>query len=95
MSIALGPVCIQFFSPTRITDPAVCNKLVLRPGFAVDLSERKPCGPNAGEHWDLNKPNYIKELKELADYEEPFLLTDSPPCDPFSQLLKIARTDVI
>ena len=43
-----------------------------------------------GEHWDLNEPNDIKELKEMVDYEEPFLLTGSPPCDPFSQLLKIS-----
>ena len=43
-----------------------------------------------GEYWDLNKPNDVKELQEMLDYEEPYLLTGSPPCDPFSQLLKIS-----
>ena len=26
----------------------------------------------------------------MVDFEEPYLLTGSPPCDPFSQLLKIS-----
>ena len=53
MSVELGAVDIlEVFSPTRFTDPTVCSKLGLRPGFAVDLSECKPYGPNMGEHWD-------------------------------------------
>ena len=91
MSVELGAVYIlDAFSPERFTDPVLCSKLGLRPGFAVDLCECKPYGPNAGEYWDLNKPADIKELQEMIDYEEPFLLTGSPPCDPFSQLLKIS-----
>ena len=80
MSVELGAVdSLEVFSPTRFTDPAVCSKLGLRPGFAIDLSECKPYGPNMGEPWDLNKPNDTKELKEMVDSEEPFLLTASPP----------------
>ena len=76
MSIEFGAVDIlEVFSPKRFTDPVVCSKVGLRAGFAVDLCECKPYGPNAGEHWDLNKPSDVEELQEIIDYEEPFLLT--------------------
>mgnify|MGYP003327340632 CR=1 FL=1 len=65
-------------------------KSVLRPGFAVDLSDCKPYGPKAGEYWNRNQPIDAKELQEMVDYEELFLPTGSPPCDPFSQLIKIS-----
>ena len=91
MSLELGAVDgLDMFSPIRFTDLVVCNKLGLRPGFAVDLCERKQGGPNVGEFWDLNKPSDVLELKQMVNFEEPFLLTGSPPCDPFSQLLQIS-----
>ena len=73
----------MLFSPTRFTGPVLCIKVRLKPGFAIDLCERKTSGPNAGECWDLNKDSDIKELRELIKFEEPYLLTGSPHCEAF------------
>ena len=89
MQVELGSVdLIEIFSPSRFTKRAA--RFGVRPGFAVDLLERKPYGEHAGEFWDLLKESDIKELDELIDYEKP-KLTGSPPCDPFSALLNISK----
>jgi len=91
MSVELGSVDIlELVSPKRFTDPIMCSELGLRPGFAVDCSECKPYGPNVAEYWDLNTPKNIKALQEVIDYDEPFLLTGLPPCDPSFQVFKIS-----
>ena len=74
----------EIFSPKRFTAEAA--KLGLRPGFAVDLKE---CKPGSKEHWDLDRERDVREVHELMDKEEPYLLTGSPPCEAFSQLLNI------
>ena len=63
----------------------------LRAGYAVDLCEPKVAGPNQGEHWDLSRDRDVAELDMVVHAEKPFLLTGSPPCDPFSQLLRISE----
>ena len=69
MSVEVGAFDIlEVVSPKHFTDPTLCSKLGPRPGFAVDLSECKPYGPNKGEYWDLNKPNDVKELQEMIGY---------------------------
>lgn len=91
MSVELAAVgVLELFSPTRFTDPVVCIKLGLRPGLGVDFCERKPYGSNEGEFGNINKPSDVKELKEMVDFEEPYLLTGSPQCDQCSQFLKIS-----
>ena len=88
MAVELGSShVVELFSPKRVT--AHASKLGLRPGFAVDLCEEKPYGPNAGEKWDLSKPTDLQELEDMIDFEKPSLLTGSPPCDPFSLLQNI------
>ena len=90
MQVELGSVdLIEIFSPSRFTKRAA--RFGVRPGFAVDLLERKPYGEHAGEFWDLLKESDVKELEELVDYEKPKFLTGSPPCDPFSALLSISK----
>ena len=55
MSLELVAVnMLELCSPTTLTNPALCNTLGLRPGFAVGLCERKPYGSNEGDLWDLN-----------------------------------------
>ena len=53
-------------------------------------TENKPWGKHAGEPWDLSKDEDIEELVVLVEREKPLLLTGSPPCDQFSQLMKIS-----
>lgn len=94
LQVELGAAqVLEIFSPKRFTKAGA--RLGLRPGFAVDLCERKPYGPNEGEFWDLEKDEDVKELEEMIVYEQPELLTGGPPCEPFSQLLRIsaARAD--
>jgi len=94
LQVELGAAhVLEIFSPKRFT--AAAPGLGLRPGFAVDLCEAKPYGDRAGENWDLAKDEDVDELEEMVDFEKPVLLTGSPPCDPFSQLLRIseARAD--
>ena len=63
----------------------------MRPGFAVDLSEQKPYGLNKGQHWDVSLDSDLQELKEMVEFEDPWLITGSPPCDPFSQLQHLSK----
>ena len=89
MQVELGAAhVLELFSPKRFTEMA--PRLGLRPGFAVDLCEPKPYGPNQGEMWDLDKANDVKELQEMVDFEKPTLLTGSPPCGPFSVLRRLS-----
>ena len=49
----------------------------------------KQLGLDIWELVSLNKPSNVSELKQMVDFEdfeEPYLLTGSPLCDPFSQL---------
>ena len=75
---------LELFSPKRFSEQA--SSFGLKPGFAVDLCEQKPYGPEKGQHWDLSRDKDVKELAEMIEYEDPWLITGSPPCDPFSQL---------
>ena len=40
---------MEIFSPARFT--AEAPRWGLRPGFAIDFSEKKQCGRNAGDYW--------------------------------------------
>ena len=84
-----GSHVLEIFSPARFT--AEAPRWGLRPGFAVDLSEKKPYGPNEGEYWDLSRDSDIKELHEMLDYERPYLLTGGPPCEAFSMLQALSK----
>ena len=57
----------------------------MRPGFAIDLCENKPYGPNEGECWDLSKNSDVNELFEMIASEKPMIVTGSPFCTAFSQ----------
>ena len=80
---------IENFIPSRSTK--LTARFGLRPGFAVDLFERRPYSEHAGEFWDFLKESDVCELDELIDYEKPKFLTRSPPCDPFGALLDISK----
>lgn len=56
----------------------------------MDLSVQKPYGPNAGQKWDLLKDDDVKELEGMVQYEQPSLISGSPPCDPFSLLQNLS-----
>ena len=64
----------EIFSPPRFT--AGAPHLGLNPGFAVDLQTG----------WDLDSEKDLKALDKLIEEQDPFLLTGSPRCDPFSVL---------
>jgi hypothetical protein len=88
MQVELGSVDIlEIYSPQRFT--GVASKLGLRPGFAVDLTEAKPYGPDKGQPWDLLRQEDVEELDRMVDREKPALLIGSPPGDPVSQLLNL------
>ena len=90
LQVELGACDIlEVFSPRRFT--ASASQLGLKAGYAIDLSEQKLAGPHVGEHWDLARDRDVKELEYVVEAERPFLLTGSPPCDPFSQLLAISE----
>jgi len=74
----------EVYSPKRFT--ALAEQFKLRPGFAIDLSEKKA----DGEFWNLNKPADVEELHNLLEKDEPLLLTGSPPCNLFSRLQYIS-----
>ena len=63
---------------------AKAGDLRLRPGFAIDLCENKPCGPHEGECWDLSKNIDVKDLIEMIAFERPMIVAGSPPCTAFS-----------
>ena len=82
-----GAHLVELFSPARFTPEA--TRFGLRPGFAVDLSEAKPYGPEKGQMWGLTRDRDVEQLDEVLDFERPALLVGSPPCDPFSVLRRI------
>eukprot|EP00435_Cladocopium_sp_Y103_P033123 s170_g8.t1 len=76
----LGAVDVaEIFSPPRFTKGA--PHLGLNPGFAVDLQTG----------WDLDNEEDLKALDELIELQDPFLLTGSPRCDPFSVLRNLNK----
>ena len=86
LSLELGAVDVaEVYSPHRFS--ARAHEFQLRPGFAADLEELKP----DGKPWNLENRGDIAELKKLIDEQDPYLLTGSPPCDPFSALQNINR----
>ena len=87
----LGAVDVmEVFSPPWFTEAA--KRHGLRPGIAVDLST---CRPSDGVGWELLRKEDQAELDEIIEKDEPWLLTGSPRCDPFSQeqYLNRATTD--
>ena len=69
----LGSVdVVEVFSPPRFT--AKASSFGLNPGYAVDLTTG----------WDLSDEKQVLELYEVIDEEDPYFLTGSPRCDPFS-----------
>ena len=82
LGVEIGAVDIaEIYSPARLTARAA--EFGLRPGFAVDLSETKP----SGGPWDLVQPEDRAELEKLQEEQDPLVLTGSPPCTPFTQLM--------
>ena len=76
----LGAVDVaEMFSPPRFTQGAA--HLGLTAGFAVDLQTG----------WDLDDPEQVKALDELIEQQDPFLLTGSRRCDPFTVLRNINK----
>ncbi|CAK0895671.1 unnamed protein product, partial [Prorocentrum cordatum] len=88
VEVDLGAVDVmQIFSPPRFTEAA--KRHGLRPGVAVDLST---CRPSDGVGWDLLRKEDQSELGDIIEGDQPWLLTGSPRCDPFSQLQYLNRT---
>ena len=88
--LELGSVDVaEVFSPPRFV--ARAGILGLSPGFSVDLSTKKPILGKENEYWDLNRAEDRKDLNYLIEKEQPFLLTGSPRCDPFSVLQNISK----
>ena len=86
----LGSVDVaEIFSPPRFTLRA--GILGLAPGFAVDLTTKKPIVGKEDEYWDLNRSEDCLELGWLIDHEDPVLLTGSLRCDPFSLLQNLSK----
>ena len=73
----------EIFTPPRLTEK--CGSFGLRPGFAIDLTTKRP----DGEYWDLSRAEDRRQLEELQAAEQPKLLTGSPPCTDFSILLHL------
>ena len=78
-----GAQIIEICSTARFE--AKAGDLGLRPGFAVDLCENKPDGPQEGESWDLSKASDVEELFGMIASEQPAIVTGSPLCTAFSQ----------
>lgn len=56
----------------------------LLPGYAIDLETG----------WNLLDKTQVKELEKVVDEEDPYLLTGSPPCGPFSPLQNLNKGKV-
>ena len=69
------------YSPPRVTKLA--QKVHLKPGFAIDLSENDPVD---GLPYDLNDKVKRDRVEQRVRDERPMLLIGSPPCTAFSQL---------
>ena len=52
------------------------------------LCENKPYGPQEGESWDLSKNSDVNELLEVIAFEQPMIVTGSPPSTACSQFQK-------
>ena len=76
---------MEIFSPSRFTSLAACYGL--QRGVAVDLNEMKPDG---SDMWDLDRKRDRLELEAIIENEEPWLVTGSPPCGPFSSLRSLS-----
>ena len=81
-----GAQIIDIFSRDRFA--AKAGVLRLRLGFASDLCENKPYGPQEGESWDLSKNSDVNELIEVIAFERPMIVTGSPPSTACSQFQK-------
>ncbi|MCR9103517.1 MAG: hypothetical protein NXI25_26465, partial [bacterium] len=77
---------LEVFSPQRVTKEL--KRFGMRDGAAVDLEEMKPDG---SERWNLDRPEDQKEVLEMIQVEEPWLLTSSPPCTTFSPLRNVSN----
>lgn len=73
----------EVYSPPRFAKLAPA--FGLQPGFSADLEVLKA----NGEPWDLTNEDDQKLLEYLQETEDPFLLTESPPCEAFSAILRI------
>ena len=71
-------------SPPRFTDK--CKAYGLLPGYAIDLEIETG--------WNLLDKTQVKELEKVVDEEDPYLLTGSPPCGPFSPLQNLNKGKV-
>ena len=80
LCLELGSVDVaEIYSPERFTEMA--PRMGLRPGFAVDLQTG----------WNMEDPEHVQELERMTEEQDPYLLTGSPPCGPFSALQRISR----
>ena len=70
-----GAQIIEICSTARFA--ANAGDLGLGPGFAVDLCENKPYGPQERESRDLIKANDVKGLFEMIAFEQPVIVTGS------------------
>ena len=82
---------LEPFSQKRFTEQA--SAFGLKPGFAVDLCEQRPYGPQKGQHWDLNIDDDVKELGKMIEYEDPWLVTGFPPYDPLNTSTRSPRLE--
>ena len=69
----------EIYSPPRFTEACARHHLV--PGIAVD--------PETG--WDLMQDEQVEELERQIVQMDPYLVTGSPPCEAFSNLLHISK----
>ena len=65
---------MELYSPPRIA--AWAEKLGLRSGGSLDLATG----------WDFDRTRDVKRMWELLEWQDPDLVTTSPPCDPFSPI---------
>ena len=75
----------EIFSPPRFTDK--CRSFGLLPGYAIDLETG----------WNLLEKTQRLSLLRSLEEEDPYVVTGSPPCGPFSALqgLNEGRVDPV
>ena len=54
-------------------------------GLGIETGFLQSNGPQEGGSWDLSKARDVKELFEMIAFEQPVVVTRSPPCTAFSQ----------
>ena len=74
----------EVYSPPRITE--VANKMGMKPGWALDLTE---VDPDDGMAWDFSKAEKQRKAMQLLKDDKPFMLIASPMCGPFSSLQQL------